>query len=88
MASADLLKHRRLLVGRRQVQHFGHTADRIEIRQFEDNLGRTLLNRTARGVGLTAASAELSPRATAHGPPAGASSIERWFAVVSAEQER
>jgi DNA-binding transcriptional LysR family regulator len=54
--------------------HFGHAADRLGmtqpplsqgIRRLEDRLGVTLLTRTARGVGLTSAGAELLPRATA-----------------------
>jgi DNA-binding transcriptional LysR family regulator len=53
--------------------HFGHAADRLGmtqpplsqgIRRLEDRLGVILLTRTARGVGLTSAGAELLPRAT------------------------
>jgi DNA-binding transcriptional LysR family regulator len=74
MSGVDLLRHLRLFVAVAEEGHFGHAADRLGmtqppvsqgVRRLEDKLGVTLLTRTARGVGLTAAGAELLPRATA-----------------------
>lgn len=74
MSGVDLLRHLRLFVAVAEEGHFGHAADRLGmtqppvsqgVRRLEGELGVTLLTRTARGVGLTAAGAELLPRATA-----------------------
>jgi DNA-binding transcriptional LysR family regulator len=74
MTDVDLLRHLRFFVAVAEEGHFGHAADRLGmtqppvsqgVRRLEDKLGVTLLTRTARGVGLTAAGAELLPGATA-----------------------
>lgn len=74
MASVDLLRRLRVFVAVAEEGHFGHAADRLGmtqppvsqgVRRLEGKLGVTLLTRTARGVGLTSAGAELLPRATA-----------------------
>jgi DNA-binding transcriptional LysR family regulator len=74
MSDVDLLRHLRLFVAVAEEGHFGHAADQLGmtqppvsqgVRRLEDKLGVTLLTRTARGVGLTPAGAELLPRAVA-----------------------
>jgi DNA-binding transcriptional LysR family regulator len=74
MSHVDLLRHLTLFVTVAEEGHFGHAADLLGmtqppvsqgVRRLEDKLGVTLLTRTARGVGLTAAGAELLPRAVA-----------------------